>query len=201
MKIGKKLLGILIPVLIIIGGACVVYHFTFSDAYLKIPSKTDLSGSKYVGNWAELGSDGSSGAVLNLAENGRALIKFNGRAEVMGTWSETEDGVVFKPLAEGNRFSKETFECENLLSGNSPESLGYAGDCFLINRQVAFAQTSEELVYDTEARDEAVQEIKDNYDTLTSEEFWDFSRTDDLKQQWLEFYAGCKELINGWLAK
>ena len=94
MKKGKKILGFLIPVLIVIAGICAVYFFTFSDAYLKIPAKTDLSGSKYVGNWTELGSDGSSGAALDLAENGRALIKLNGRTESVGTWSETESGVV-----------------------------------------------------------------------------------------------------------
>ena len=81
MKKGKKILGFLIPLLIVIAGVCAVYYFTFSDAYLKIPAKTDMSGSKYVGNWTELGSDGSSGAALDLAENGRALIKLNGRTE------------------------------------------------------------------------------------------------------------------------
>ena len=47
-----------------------------------------------------------------------------------------------------------------------------------------------------EASDEAVQEIKDNYEILTSEDSWDFSRVDDLKEQWREFWAGFKELIN-----
>lgn len=196
MKKGKKILGFLIPVLIVIAGICVVYFFTFSDAYLKIPAKTDLSGSKYVGNWTELGSDGSSGAALDLAENGRALIKLNGRTESVGTWSETESGVVFKPLVESSKFSIETFESQKWLSDRSPESLGYAGDCFLINNQVAFAQLSDELVYDMEARDEAIQEIRNNYEILTSEDSWDFSRVDDLKEQWLEFWAGFKELIH-----
>ena len=196
MKKGKKFLGVLIPILIVFAAACVVYHFAFSDAYLKIPAKTDLSGSKYVGNWVELGTDGTSGAALNLADNGRALIKFNGQAKSMGTWSETEDGVKFIPLVETIKFSSETFERQDWLSGKSPESLGYVGDCFLINSQVAFAQTSDELIYDTEAREEAVQELKDSYDILTSEDTWDFSRVDDMKAQWLEFWAGFKELIN-----
>ena len=185
----KKLLSFLIPVLVVAAGIAGVYHFVYSDSYLSIPSDEDMSGSKYTGTWIEAGSskegDNYSGFVLQLAENGRALIKSSGRVESLGNWTESDSGVEFAPLVEGANFQKKSFT---------------STDGFLINGDKVFVLASAELELDSESLNDAIEEIRGNIDILTSEDSWDVEQgTSTLKESWLEFWTCLKELIHQYI--